>query len=331
MKNMLVRPDATVLRRGDGEVQIGTDPRWAVRLSGLNPEHIAWLGALTAGMAPPIPPAAATDAMAALMEAMVLVPRPVRLRTPVRAPADGASDIPVLSAVRPDAAGARTLETRARQVVAISGLGRLGALLAATIAVAGVGEIVLDDRHAVRDIDVGPGGYTRADIGTARDAAVRRMIAQRSPSVVTDGPGTPDVVVLVEDRASDPNRTLGLMGAGVPHLSVVIREADVLVGPFVVPGRTPCLRCLDLHRTDADPAWPMLADQLRRMGPLAQETVLAATGASITAGQVLAALDGAMPRSAAACIEIPAPDAMPRLSATAVHPACGCGASSRRT
>ena len=34
-----------------------------------------------------------------------------------------------------------------------------------------------------------------------------------------------------------------------------------MVGPFVVPGRTACLRCVDAHHTDADPAWPLLVRQ----------------------------------------------------------------------
>ena len=55
---MRLRPGLRALRRGDGEVQVGTDPRWAVRLTGLTPDDVdtlvglapawdePWLGAL---------------------------------------------------------------------------------------------------------------------------------------------------------------------------------------------------------------------------------------------------------------------------------------------
>ena len=89
------------------------------------------------------------------------------------------------------------------------------------------------------------------------------------------------VVVLVETDVADPERAPSLVAAGTAHLSVVVREADIVVGPLVVPGDGPCLRCLDLHRTDADPAWPTLAGQLRDSAP-ADESAVTAVVASPT-------------------------------------------------
>jgi bacteriocin biosynthesis cyclodehydratase domain-containing protein len=40
---------------------------------------------------------------------------------------------------------------------------------------------------------------------------------------------------------------------GRPHLVVRLVDGLVVLGPFVEPGRTACLRCLDAHRHDADP------------------------------------------------------------------------------
>ena len=48
---------------------------------------------------------------------------------------------------------------------------------------------------------------------------------------------------------------------GSPHLLVRLTEGRAVVGPFVVPGATACLRCLDAHCTDADPSWPLLVRQ----------------------------------------------------------------------
>jgi bacteriocin biosynthesis cyclodehydratase domain-containing protein len=182
---------------------------------------------------------------------------------------------------------------------------------------------------------VGVGGYRLRDVGAVREDAVRRVVEEVAPGVGTGpddgaddggaGARLPDVVVVVEHGAADPGRVRGLVGEGVTHLSVVVREADVVVGPLVRPGLGPCLRCVDLHRADADPCWPQLAEQLRSTADGApEETLLAASAAAVAAGQVLAALDGLVPRAATACIEIPAPDAVPRLRETSRHPRCGC-------
>jgi bacteriocin biosynthesis cyclodehydratase domain-containing protein len=51
----------------------------------------------------------------------------------------------------------------------------------------------------------------------------------------------------------------------VPHLLLRFVEGRAVVGPFVTPGSSACLRCLDLHRTDTDPAWPLLREQYSRL------------------------------------------------------------------
>jgi bacteriocin biosynthesis cyclodehydratase domain-containing protein len=48
----------------------------------------------------------------------------------------------------------------------------------------------------------------------------------------------------------------------IPHLLVTYDEQGATIGPLVVPGRTPCAHCVDLHRRDADPSWVALASQL---------------------------------------------------------------------
>ena len=71
----------------------------------------------------------------------------------------------------------------------------------------------------------------------------------------------PDCGVLV--GVGEPDRELldAWTRAGTPYLLVRLTEGRAVVGPFVVPGTTACLRCLDAHHTDADPAWPLLVRQ----------------------------------------------------------------------
>ena len=61
---------------------------------------------------------------------------------------------------------------------------------------------------------------------------------------------------------------------GVPHLVVRLTEGDAVVGPFVVPGRTACLRCVDAHHAVADVRWPLLvAQQAARTSRLRDDAV----------------------------------------------------------
>jgi hypothetical protein len=96
----------------------------------------------------------------------------------------------------------------------------------------------------------------------------------------------------------------------------------------VLPGRSSCRRCHDLHRTDRDPAWPSVAAQLA--GPARRHAdacdVTLATAVAAHAGlQVLAFLEGgAPPPTVDGTLEISQRDGRVRRRTWSVHPACGC-------
>lgn len=52
-----------------------------------------------------------------------------------------------------------------------------------------------------------------------------------------------------------------LLRADLPHLVVRIVDGVVLLGPFVSPGLTACLRCLDAHHADEDPGYPVALER----------------------------------------------------------------------
>ncbi len=102
----------------------------------------------------------------------------------------------------------------------------------------------------------------------------------------------PDLVIL----ADTPRRELpaALVRRAVPHLAAAASEAIGVVGPLVLPGRSACLRCLDLTRAEHDPAWPLILAQLASQtaaDPLACDTVLATMVAAQAAAQALAFVD----------------------------------------
>jgi bacteriocin biosynthesis cyclodehydratase domain-containing protein len=179
------------------------------------------------------------------------------------------------------------------------------------------------------------GGVTAADEGRPRALAAADAIRRASP--LTDLRPLPDeaadLVVLARPWAASDPLAAAVQAGQVPHLVATVRGENGIVGPLVVPGRTSCLRCADLHRRDADPRWPRLAAQLTATEPPPSgATVTCLLTAATAALQVLAYLDGtAAPVTLDATVELRPPDLRPRVRRWSPHPACGCGAAGENT
>lgn len=227
--------------------------------------------------------------------------------------------------------GVGQLAGRRAATIGVVGAGRVGGAVATLVAAAGVGHVVVDDPATCRPSDCGPAGASIADVGSTRAQATQAAIHRTSRSTLTK-PLHPterhDIVVLAGSAALDPAVSDDLVRSDVPHIKVIVREAMAVVGPLVLPGMTACFRCLELARTDRDPAWPLIAAQLASDGPHptveACDVALATLAASVCALQVLTYLDGG---TAAACdgtLEIALPDWRIRRRSWRPHPACGC-------
>jgi bacteriocin biosynthesis cyclodehydratase domain-containing protein len=120
-----------------------------------------------------------------------------------------------------------------------------------------------------------------------------------------------------------------LVAAGVPHLYTGVLEGTGVVGPLVLPGRTACGECLGLRLADEDPAWPRMLAQLRsgrQSAVPACDVALATTVAGLAAAHVLAHLDGRVPPSAGARVELSLGRLTTRVRALPGDTRCGCGA-----
>jgi hypothetical protein len=119
--------------------------------------------------------------------------------------------------------------------------------------------------------------------------------------------------------------------AGIPHLAVSAGEAIGVVGPLVQPGRTACLRCLNLTRADRDPAWPLILAQLatRAADPAACDACLATAVAAQAAAQVTAFVDQAPLADATVngTLELALPAWQWRRRTWLPHSACVCRAA----
>jgi ThiF family len=331
-----------VLRSPDGSVRIGgvdsTDglvaggaAGWVAGLlaglDGRRPQLTVVADGIRAGL----PPAEVRSLLATLRSAGLLVD----LDAADLLAADAGPAAAVRTAVELPAAvapgGGSSWSARRTATVLVDGATRVGVPLAAVLAASGVGHVPVHDPGAAAAGDVVVGGLTAADEGRPRSLAAADAVRRASP--LTDlrplaDPAKADVVVLTRPWAACDPLAAELVGAGVPHLVATVRGQTGVVGPFVVPGRTGCLRCADLHRRDADPAWPLLAAQLTaEEQPPGGATTTCLLTAVTAAVQVLAHLDGAgAPVTLGATVELRPPDLAPRVRLWPPHPGCGCGA-----
>ena len=256
-------------------------------------------------------------------------------------------DLASLSLTTPEPGGALArLAARRALRVRVQGAGRVGAVLAAVLAGAGVGAVEVRDEGRVRPEDVAPGGLPAESIGerreTAAAAAVRRAAPDRpprhahSPGSGAGEPGLSLVILAPRDEvaahAPDPRAAEPLLASGTPHLYAGVVEGTGVVGPLVLPGETACAGCLHETRTDRDPAWPRLLAQWRSGGSRqggACDLALSTTVAGLAAAHALAFLDGASPSGAGVRWEASLPGLNWHSRPLWPHPACGCGAAER--
>lgn len=302
------------LRRGRGRVQLGLDPALGVVLDGLSEPEVGLLERLDgshdevaleqwAGERG-VPSERVATLLGTLRAHALLVDDPAGRADFAVLPrsqrhALGPDAEALACAYRRDDDGYAALARRRGRRVLVDGTGNLPSTVAHTLRLAGVGRV-----------EAGP--Y----------AALSRASAGADPP--------PDLVVLAAAPAVDAERAHPWQERGIPLLPVVLTGTGALVGPLVVPGAGPCLRCMDLTRTDLDPAWPVVLAQLlpRGIGPLTEasgETSLVTLAAGVTAMVALAALDG-QGHPPGASLEVGLP--WPRLAQRnwAPHPACSCGA-----
>jgi hypothetical protein len=333
-----LKPALRRLWRDPGTVQIGLSPRRGTLVEGVTEPDARLLDELRNGVDPAEPGDRGLELIDLLTCAGVVVPRGDGRAALAGADDDGpgrwAPDAAVWSVVHGGGSdGWDVLAGRRATHVAILGAGRVGTTLAATLAAAGIGHVTVEDERHVMAADLTPAGARRRDLGRPRTEVaaevIRRNGGRAGPPDTGPAPARPpDVVVLVDHGAADAARADSLLSADVPHLSLVVRDDDVVVGPFVRPGRGPCLRCLDLHRGDRDPAWPSLLAQV--LGPApgtleAEETAVTMLAAGLASLQVLAHVDAVFPPAAlGSTLEIELPDGLVGRRLWAAHPRCGC-------
>jgi bacteriocin biosynthesis cyclodehydratase domain-containing protein len=133
----------------------------------------------------------------------------------------------------------------------------------------------------------------------------------------------------------EPDRELadGWMREQTPYVVVRLTEGRAVVGPFVVPGRTACLRCVDAHHTDADREWPLLVRQYAEAtsrdradgAPEPVDPALAALAVAWAARDLTSYVDGGRPSCWSSTLTIDHDLSTLETRSWLRHPECGCG------
>jgi bacteriocin biosynthesis cyclodehydratase domain-containing protein len=329
------------LWRDPHRLQLGTDPERAVLLQltdaryarvldlldGTRTEQAVLREARRYGVAPP----EATAILAALTHAGFVrdahslwardLPEATRRRLDSEAaalamPGPGRAEAP-----------AAVLRRRRKAHVLVTGSSQLAVPIACALASSGIGHLDPDVSGIVRLSDAVPAGLLPSDAHRPRGVAAADAVRRTAPDVELGSfsRGRATFAVLVGFAAPASLTALSLSSRRLDHLAVTVRDGTVVVGPLVRPGHTPCLNCLDLHRLDRDPDWPLVAAQLHTtpdaLEPLTATTALA--GAAYAAEEVLTNVDGGSPRTLGATVEITGPGQSSRRRWTH-HPRCDC-------
>lgn len=164
-----------------------------------------------------------------------------------------------------------------------------------------------------------PEAPTRAvALGTGVPEVERLLRAAGCP--VDPGAGVALLAVAGEVPRADADAEVH---AGRPHLVLAAHAHGWTVGPFVVPGRTACLRCVDAHRGQHDPRRALVIEQLAGRPAAPEDPTLATLAAAWAVRDLLTFADGGEPGTWSATVEL-GPALPPRRRTWERHPHCGC-------
>lgn len=164
-----------------------------------------------------------------------------------------------------------------------------------------------------------------SDDGRLAEAA-RGLIASAGLGTAGDA-SSADLVVAASDDLPDRARSDALMSAGVPHVWAHLRDLVGVVGPFVVAGQSPCLRCTDAARAELDPTWTTVvaASAARPRTVMPCDPVLATATAAWAVQEAAVWASNLMPSTFEQVVEVPLGLGQVTSTTYAMHPLCGCG------
>ncbi|GAA1224997.1 TOMM precursor leader peptide-binding protein [Rhodoglobus aureus] len=175
---------------------------------------------------------------------------------------------------------------------------------------------------------LGAGSLTESIARVLAASGVSVSVAEHADELANPDP---DLAIVVGHYVIAPSVHSHWLRRDVPHLPVVVSDSAAEIGPVVTPGITGCLLCVELHRRDADPAWPAIATQLMGRTSHAETPVLIAEAAAEASrmalhrlGRVGYTVFDQTPADATSSVRIDHATGRRDESLRFRHPECGC-------
>ncbi len=181
--------------------------------------------------------------------------------------------------------------------------------------VGATGTVMLSVEHGANDL-----GPDLSLLETLLDGAgVSRVDPAAAPS-----PRPPDVHLIASPGPLPRARLDPWVGEGAPHLvlSGTGRPGSLRLGPFVVPGTTACLRCVDAHEAALDPRRPLVLAQLAALPSAPIAPAVLALAQAWAARDLATYLGGGVPSTWSATVDLDGE--VPAVTPWRRHPWCGC-------
>ena len=154
--------------------------------------------------------------------------------------------------------GSSVVAARAQHPIVLSGRSRVTTLLYSILLASGVTQVRFADRHhrtIVESADIGFGAIGHDDLGL--NFYERSEAARRSLSLFPIDPSsrydldTSRPLAVVHYGDCDPETLVEWSNKRLPHFVIHKPIGDeIVVGPMVLPGQSPCVRCLSLYEID---------------------------------------------------------------------------------
>mgnify|MGYP000349607385 CR=1 FL=1 len=238
--------------------------------------------------------------------------------------------------------GISVLSQRQNYLIEISGGNRVATLLYSLLLTSGFTQVRFSvaargRNAAINDLDIGVDGIDPSHYGFSfinnreehrRDYSLFPL--DKSANYL-DEASTPDVVIHCGDM--DPEKLALWMSYSQPFLHIPHPHGGrAEIGPLVIPGKTPCLRCAELAERDQSGVTarrPLRSDEVHEYPQIAAHAVAAIAAARIVAYcDAVTLSDGEALKATELFGKITVIDyqtlSQPQVVAIARHPLCGC-------
>lgn len=214
-------------------------------------------------------------------------------------------------------------KNREHTIVQIPHLDWLGTEIALLLAAAGVQNLISADSHPVSTLshpafqpnylgmrkNRALASYFRAMQSHTQHRRSNPQLPDSAPSTATSAVNTttvntdamnssarpskqPSALAIVTGKNGiDPLEIDALLSQGICVLTVIAQEIDIIVGPLCTPSAGPCGMCLERHRSEREPNWPILAPQARVIRDLPLSLASAQLAASLALRAALEFID----------------------------------------